>query len=230
MTRFFPIWQTTDHERLVPLMLVIAAHLIFIAWLINNSMRPEPSLALPAMTGILVAPPAPQPVAVPSRPKAVPSRPQPSLAPPIEAPPTERSISMLPEVPEPRPVIEPETETLTPVLPAAAPVAAETAIAPAPVIPPRVDAAHLNNPVPAYPPLSRKLGEQGQVVFDIYILADGTVGEIKLKTSSGFSRLDAAAREAVQRWRYVPARRGDVAIAFWYAQPVSFSLRNSQTR
>lgn len=229
MTRFFPVWQTTDHERFVPLMLVITAHLIFIAWLNNNSTRPEPSLALPAMTGILVAPPALQPVAMPSRPKAVPSRPQSSLA-PLEAPPTERSISMPPEVPEPQPVIEPETETLTPVLPAAAPVAAETAIAPAPVIPPRVDAAHLNNPVPAYPPLSRKLGEQGQVVFDVYILADGTVGEIKLKTSSGFSRLDTAAREAVQRWRYVPARRGNVAIAFWYVQPVSFSLRNSQTR
>lgn len=209
--------------RFVALLMVTAVHLGVIAWLSGHLVQPELSLALPTMTGILVAPP----VAEPPRPKAVTSRPLLSPMPPIEALPTEHSISVPPV--EPEPSLATESKTETPVM-AAAPAAAETEIAPAPVIPPRVDAAHLNNPAPAYPPLSRRMGEQGQVLFDVYILADGTVGELRLKISSGYPRLDAAAREAVQRWRYVPARRGDVAIAYWYVQPVSFSLRNSQTR
>lgn len=93
-----------------------------------------------------------------------------------------------------------------------------------PVTPPRTDASHLNNPAPVYPPLSRRLGEQGHVLFDVYILPDGAVGEIRLKRSSGFARLDEAARLAVRQWRYVPARRGDEPIPYWYVQPVVFSL------
>jgi protein TonB len=68
------------------------------------------------------------------------------------------------------------------------------------------------------------LGEQGRVELDVYILADGSVGEIKLKRSSGYSRLDQAAADAVRQWRYQPARRGSEAIAFWYVQPLTFSI------
>jgi protein TonB len=50
------------------------------------------------------------------------------------------------------------------------------------------------------------------------------VGEIKLKQSSGFERLDKAAMDAVRQWRYVPARRGDTPINYWYVQPFSWSI------
>jgi len=89
---------------------------------------------------------------------------------------------------------------------------------------PRTDASHLNNPAPHYPTLSRRFGEQGRVLLDVYILPDGSVGEIKLNTSSGFARLDEAALAAVRTWRFVPARRGDEPIPYWYIQPVTFSL------
>ncbi|MEJ2629885.1 MAG: energy transducer TonB [Acidihalobacter sp.] len=92
------------------------------------------------------------------------------------------------------------------------------------VTPPRSDAAHLNNPPPPYPSLSRRLREEGRVVLDVYILADGRVGEIRLRRSSGHPRLDEVALDAVRRWRYVPARRGDEPIPFWYVQPVDFRL------
>jgi protein TonB len=82
----------------------------------------------------------------------------------------------------------------------------------------------LNNPAPAYPAASRRLGEQGRVLLDVYIQPDGRVGEIRVKQSSGYPRLDEAALDAVRRWRYVPARRGNEPIALWYVQPISFSL------
>jgi protein TonB len=89
---------------------------------------------------------------------------------------------------------------------------------------PRTDATHLNNPAPHYPTLSRRFGEQGRVLLDVYILPDGSVGEIRLNTSSGFRRLDEAALAAVRNWRFVPARRGESAIPYWYVQPITFSL------
>jgi protein TonB len=109
--------------------------------------------------------------------------------------------------------------------PSAATVPAAPASTPMPkVTPPRSDAAHLNNPVPAYPTASRRFGEQGHVLLEVFILADGSVGEIRLKRSSGFMRLDEAALDAVRRWRFVPARRGEQAIAQWHVQPITFSL------
>jgi protein TonB len=89
--------------------------------------------------------------------------------------------------------------------------------------PPRSDASALNQPA-AYPPLSRRLREEGRVLLDVHILADGSVGEVRLRQSSGYERLDEAALDAVRRWRYVPARRGDEPVATWYVQPVAFSL------
>ncbi|MNU05823.1 Gram-negative bacterial tonB protein [compost metagenome] len=62
------------------------------------------------------------------------------------------------------------------------------------------------------------------MLLDVYILPDGSVGELKLNTSSGFARLDDAALSAVRHWRFVPARRGDAPIPYWYVQPVTFSL------
>lgn len=94
------------------------------------------------------------------------------------------------------------------------------------LIPPHTDAVHLNNPTPQYPALSRRLGEEGKVLLDVYILPNGNVGEIKLKKSSGFTRLDDSALLTVKSWKYVPAKRGVKPIAFWYVQPISFVLNN----
>lgn len=94
----------------------------------------------------------------------------------------------------------------------------------APITPPNADAAHLNNPAPAYPRLSRRLREQGVVLLEVLIMPNGSVGDIRIQQSSGYSRLDETALEAVQQWRYEPARRGSEAIAYWYLQPVDFSL------
>jgi periplasmic protein TonB len=96
----------------------------------------------------------------------------------------------------------------------------------APLTLPKSDASHLHNRPPVYPAASRRLGEQGRVLMDVFIRADGSVGEIRLKSTSGYARLDQAALEAVQQWRYQPARRGTEAIDFWFVQPLSFTLES----
>lgn len=210
---------------------VVLLHVMGLVWAAQQLSVSDPVITPPSVVGVLVAPEvAPEPEPVPPPPKPVPPPPKPEpkpVAKPVPKPTPKPT-------PKPEPVREVAPEPVQqPVAPAAPtppapPVqqAAPAPPAPAPVTPPRTDAAHLNNPAPQYPALSRRLGEQGRVMLDVYILPDGSVGEIKLNKSSGFPRLDNAALQAVKTWKYVPAKRGDQPIPFWYVQPVSFVLNN----
>ena len=186
-------------------------------------------LALPTVQGILLPappaetvqlpsakeqPPEPVPPPEPEKPKPKPKQP-PKPKPPVEPPPSERAIR------QPEEAVE---EAPPPPKQAAMPAAEDNNSLGAPITPPQMNANPLNNPAPAYPSLSRRLGEQGIVLLEILILADGSVGEVRIKESSGHKRLDETAAKAVKRWRYMPARRGDTAIEYWYLQPVEFSL------
>ncbi|WP_025916202.1 energy transducer TonB [Herminiimonas sp. CN] len=111
---------------------------------------------------------------------------------------------------------------------AAAPVAtvttAATPAAPPALEPARFDADYLNNPAPAYPLLSRRQGETGKVLLQVQVTAHGTAGQVEIKQGSGFPRLDEAALNAVRKWRFVPARRGDAAVAASVVVPITFRL------
>ena len=91
---------------------------------------------------------------------------------------------------------------------------------------PRFDAGYLKNPAPAYPSASRRLGEEGRVVLRVLVESDGRPGEVAIKTSSGFPRLDQAAEDAVRRWKFVPARKGDEAVRAAVLVPIVFNLRD----
>jgi protein TonB len=92
--------------------------------------------------------------------------------------------------------------------------------------PPRFDAAYLHNPKPEYPRLARRLGEQGTVLLNVFVDANGVPQKIELSTSSGSPRLDQAARQTVQRWKFVPARQGDRPIGAWIVVPIRFVLES----
>jgi periplasmic protein TonB len=191
------------------------------------------------------APPPPRTSSrpAPSLPSPAQSRPAPverSLPLPAPAPPSERAIT-LPQAPTlPASQAAPKAET-NPVAPRATPLpAAERSAQPAalpatpsnrqtsstaPLLPPRVEAGHLGNPKPVYPPISRRLGEQGQVLLEVLVLCDGTVGDLRVKTSSRHPRLDSAALDAVRHWRFQPARRGSTPIDYWYLLPIDFFLQ-----
>ena len=96
----------------------------------------------------------------------------------------------------------------------------------APLVPPAFDADYLSNPAPAYPPISRRLNEEGKAIVRVFVTPDGRAERVELVRSSGHERLDRSALEAVARWRFVPARQGAVAVAAHVLVPVQFVLKS----
>lgn len=80
------------------------------------------------------------------------------------------------------------------------------------------------NRPPVYPHVSAELGEQGTVVVRMHIGPDGRVRSTEIMTSSGYERLDSAAREAVARWRFTPAVRDGQAVESIFDLSLTFSL------
>jgi protein TonB len=95
---------------------------------------------------------------------------------------------------------------------------------PLPATQPVFNADYLDNPAPAYPAMSRRLGEQGRVLLRVLVNVRGTSDEVQVHTSSGHTRLDEAARDTVHRWRFVPAKRGTEPVSAWVLIPISFRL------
>ncbi|NMG55823.1 energy transducer TonB [Aromatoleum aromaticum] len=86
------------------------------------------------------------------------------------------------------------------------------------------DAAYLHNPAPTYPRSSRRRGDEGKVILRVHVLGDGSADAVEVAESSGHSRLDDAAREAVRNWRFVPAQRGEAPVDSWLRVPIVFRL------
>lgn len=83
---------------------------------------------------------------------------------------------------------------------------------------------YLVNPHPPYPPESKARREQGAVMLAVSINERGEVTAISISQSSGFSRLDQAARDGVSHWRFRPARVAGVPVSSHLAVPVRFRL------
>ena len=77
---------------------------------------------------------------------------------------------------------------------------------------------------PAYPALSRRLGEAGKVVLRVSLDRVGNVAKASVDRSSGFPRLDEAALAAVRDWRCTPAQRNGQAVEATALQPFNFVL------
>ena len=91
---------------------------------------------------------------------------------------------------------------------------------------PSTNASSLNNAKPAYPPMSRRLKEEGTVILHVLVSAEGKAKNVKVKRSSGYPRLDQSAENAVRYWRFIPAKRGNTPIDMSYDLPIKFSLKD----
>lgn len=77
---------------------------------------------------------------------------------------------------------------------------------------------------PEYPPEARQQGLEGTVTLHLELLADGTVGEVKVAQSSGHALLDTAAQETARTWTHTPAMHNGTAVTQWVKLSLTFSL------
>lgn len=80
------------------------------------------------------------------------------------------------------------------------------------------------NRQPLYPRQAKRAGKTGFVKVRISVMADGSVGDVVVK--SGEEPFVSAAVEAVRAWRYQPARFNGAAIAVCREFRIKFTLDN----
>ena len=162
---------------------------------------PKPAPVKRTVTKAPTPPPAPRPMAI-ADPTPAPNAPTGVLTPQPPAPPIDAPVA----------------ETAAPASPPAAPPA------PPSIQLPSSDADYLQNPRPAYPAISKRLGEQGKVIVRVYIGADGLPQRAELSKSSGYDRLDQLSISTVMRWKFVPGKRNGVPTAMSYNVPFNWVL------
>jgi protein TonB len=92
------------------------------------------------------------------------------------------------------------------------------------IVPVRQDVRHPLSQ-PRYPSPDIREGNEGNADVEVYVLANGRVGEARIARSTGFPRLDQSAiDEAKRNWRLIPATRNGEAIPQWYRVRVTFRI------
>lgn len=199
-------------------------------WLEQASPIEEAQVIMASVMVESPTPPAPQPQPQPQPKSVSPALQQPRPTPvPTPLPRLSKQAEASLTAPVMAPVVAPvvaaaNSAPATPSAPAAAASASVGKPAPPSLVLPSSDADYLNNPPPAYPRISKRMGEQGTVIVRVFIGLQGTAEQAEIRTSSGYDRLDKAALDTVQRWRYVSGKRHGTPEAMWFNVPVRFVL------
>lgn len=203
--------------RPAPLGLIVLLHAGML-----YALQPDPARQVAAITPTEVLASFITPEAPP-----LPAPPKTQTAPPQPAPP-KKTAAPLPRVrtsepsavEPPRPAPPAEQPGLAPSLPAPSsqPVPAQPA-------PPKIVSGveYLNAPPPEYPPLSKRDGEEGTVILRVLVNTQGRPERIDIKQSSGFARLDEAARQAVSRYLFKPYLEDGRPVAVVAPVPIRFT-------
>ena len=194
---------TPPKRKLIGLAGVVVLHLVLFGAIQAGLNRTAPPKMPTVVQALLLEekrselPPLPPPPAPPTPPApALPknSPPPPTTVPPIEAPVAPASPNAIAAV------------TAAPQTPAA-PSAPAPAAAPRASAPTRT-AAGVNIAQcekPEYPSASRRMEEEGTVALRFLVGADGKVIQSEVEKSSGYKRLDDAARAGLSKCQFRPA-------------------------
>ncbi|NQW94401.1 MAG: energy transducer TonB [Polaromonas sp.] len=229
------------HQKLTIVLTVVLLHVVFVWAVVSGLMTPQVKLVIPVMMlSQSIEPPKPKEVrpAPPSAAQIAPAPVNAQVKKAIAQPPLVAATAP-PAIAYPAPLANAHVANsasanaaagVSTQQPAQASIAAPAAAAPAvvgaqPIVQlPSSSADYLQNPLPAYPPISRRLNEQGRTMLRVLIGADGKPQASEIAKSSGFARLDDAALATVMRWRFVPGKRGGVAEAMWFNVPINWVL------
>lgn len=188
--------------RAIFLGITVALHAVAaLAFMQMTYSKPAPSEAVPIEASLIDAPPA------------------------EEAPPTQalRTIELAYSLPSP-PEAEFETETLSTTI-TTEPTTSAREITP--VVPPLVESVeYVRAAPPVYPKESQRRREYGTVVLWVLVDASGRPAQVEVERSSGFSRLDAAARAAVEKFLFRPYEVNGIAQPAQVRIPIEFERRS----
>ena len=79
---------------------------------------------------------------------------------------------------------------------------------------------------PVYPASAKRKNQQGQVLVEVRLTAQGQQQELRIIQSSGVSSLDQAALNAVRGWQFLPELRQGLPVASRVQVPVNFTLHH----
>jgi protein TonB len=200
------------------LMFVIAVHGALLYFLLKQQFISPPKQLETLMVNFIPA----------ARPKEEP-KPEPPVPPksqPVKKPQPRQLVAETPAVLESEPVApppEPEREP-EPVAAAEPPPAPQMPAGPV-TLSSELSVACPELNAPAYPALSRRLGEEGKLVLRVELDEKGRVNVAQVVNSSGFKRLDEAAMTAVKTWRCNPPVRNGQPVRAVALQPFNFVLQ-----
>lgn len=209
------------------LLVVLAIHgaLFYVLW--NQRMMPTPDQFVTLFAEVISQPaiqPEPQPEPAPAKLQPI-QKPEPK-------PKVKQLAAKAPEVPKPQPVVlpEPVTEPIERKM-SPEPFAETTAKPQMPAGPVTLSSElSVSCPsltAPAYPAISRRMGEEGKLVLKVELDETGRIEDARVVDSSGYSRLDNAALEAVRSWQCRPSMRNGQPVRAVALQPFNFVLQGN---
>ncbi len=173
-------------------------------------------------------------VAPPVETKIIEEEQPPEEPPPPPPPPPDMPVQPPPFIPPPEVMVQvqPQVNTIQTVTneqpPAVIPPVMAPPAPPAPDVPSTKAGFDPKRPIKSnadyYPAASIRAEEEGVATVDIYIDPEGRVTDARIKTSSGFDRLDEATLKYVKTFRMKPATRSGVAEGSWVTLPVRWKL------
>lgn len=222
--------------RIAILGAIILMHIGFVFALQSGlQQQPAPPAGVPKEIFVsLITPEQPKPVEVPKPPRPEPKpevKPKvkkavkPPPPPPVKKQPSEQAITAPPEPPAPPATPEPVEEVAATAPAEAAPPAAPPVPA-GPARPKLISSGieYVRPPQPEYPAFSRRMREEGKVVMRVLVNEKGRPEQVEIQSSSGFARLDDAARKAALRAVFKPHIENGRAVAVFAIIPIKFQL------
>lgn len=204
-----------------PLAIVFAVHALLF-YLVYSGMltRMVDKTIEHAVMVSFVAPPQPK-SPPPAAPKTMPlAKLQPPVLPSVPVPVIQVAVQ--------QPNVISVTHTAAPVetAPAPAPAVVSAPAAPVSAAPKTITSGveYIQAPQPVYPPMSKRMGEQGKVILRILVSETGRPDQVQVQTSSGSARLDEAGRQAALRAVFKPHLEDGRAVAVYVIVPLNFQL------
>lgn len=231
-----PVMTWPQVKRLVQLIFIILLHFGFFYALLNGWFyqtgqalpKAEPELPKEIFVSLITVDHTPEPL--PPEPQPTPPKPMPVIKKTVTPPPV---IPVINKMPSEQAITTPPVPPQPPVPPKPAVVAPPSEPAPpAPPPPPSqpktvsTGVEYLHAPEPEYPPLARRMGEEGRVTLRVLVNENGRPTRVDVQKTSGSPRLDEAARQAVLRAMFKPHMEDGRATTVYAIVPITFHLDN----